>query len=160
MIALLLVSMVVGGCGADPAPFPYDEQGGDSDSDSDSDSDGDSDSDSDSDSDGDTDTDTDTDADTDTDVDTGTGDPLTPCEEAAGDNPEFVCCPDPPPDNCSEEAWSFSPMGEWADWYGCCSADLTTVYFCEYNLQTHNCTNWGGSCTLTTCGGYDCMECD
>ena len=163
---LLVLGMVLAAaqaCGSDaPSFIDVGDAGGDGDTDGDSDSYSDSDSDSDTDTDSDSDTDTDTDSDSDTDTDS---DPLTACETAAIGNPDFVCCPDPAPADCEDSSWSFSPISEWASFYGCCNADLSLSIWCEQGeYKTRDCDG-GSQCGIVTGGGgggdeYTYMDCD
>ncbi len=139
----------------------------DSDADSDSDSDADSDSDGDTDSDSDTDSDADTDSDSDTSPDTDSDIIMSPCEIAAAEDPEhFVCCPDPPPQNCSGDAWDFSDEGRR---YGCCTQDLAEFVICrgpDWDLDyirddceldcTYNNNPWGQPKEYMGCPVYSC----
>jgi hypothetical protein len=103
------------GCGDDD-----DTSGGtDGDADTDTDTDADTDTDGDADTDGDTDTDGDSDGDADGDSDGDTD---------TYEDGTIVCDPDPPTE-CSE-------IGSTADeqYEGCCSADISTVYYCEEGI--------------------------
>jgi hypothetical protein len=165
LLVALVLALAFVGCGDSPPGVVDSGTAGDTDTDADADTDGDSDGDTDGDTDADTDSDSDTDTDTDTGSDTGTGDP-TPCDELAAEDPDVVCCPETPPEDCEDASWEFSSYDgpNSAEWFGCCVSDLSAVVWCGGGGDPYNyveCNDPGESCGLTTCSQMQpCMDCD
>jgi hypothetical protein len=116
LVVCLIVALVAGlpCCGDD------DDSGNGGDTDTDTDSDTDTDTDTDSDTDTDTDSDTDTDTDTDSDTETDTYEDGT------------IICDPYPPTECSQ--LGDTPQEQYE---GCCSPDLSVVYYCEEGILSN-----------------------
>jgi hypothetical protein len=61
----------------------------------------------------------------------------TACEGVAALNPDVLCCPDPPPEDCDVSSWEWSSE---SSAFGCCDSYVKNHTFCDGDtLVTINC---------------------
>ncbi len=163
VLCLLLLGLVLGGCGDSASSNPDGGDGDtDTDIDSDTDTDTDTDSDTDTDTDADTDSDTDTDMDTDTDSDTDTDtDTDSDTDTDAGSDSGADAGDDAGTDSDTNTATECIP-----DAYHACGSNGDVWSFNSCDVETslvEDCADTNGACVNKVCGcetGWSGENCD